>query len=300
MAYSRTSAAAPVYPLPVHPKFRRKTTDDRATYRAGPEPERSRMTVIAADVIETILDRLGASALACYVVLERHANAQGVCYRKQETLAAQLKLSERQVRTILGRLEEAGFVERRQRANRFGMRTSDELVLPFHPRTDGPEVIPEVVPEVARQTTSGQEVVDKVVASNEGDTPLTPQPPPSEPKPKAKRKTPLPDDFAVTDAMRSWAVEKGVPAEAIDGQTEQFRDHHRLKGTLGLDWVAGWQNWMRRAVEWGHVGPNRNGRAPVPSGHRPAPAQVERGNVPSGEDQKARFREMGRARRAQT
>jgi hypothetical protein len=70
-----------------------------------------------------------------------------------------------------------------------------------------------------------------------------------EPKAPAKRKTKIPDSFAVTPEMRAWAAAK-TPGVNIDFQTEQFIDHWRGKGELRLDWVATWRTWMRNQHMW--------------------------------------------------
>lgn len=68
-------------------------------------------------------------------------------------------------------------------------------------------------------------------------------------KPRTHRRTRIPDDFEPTPAMRIWAAEN-TPTVDVDAQTEQFRDYHAGKGTLGADWPATWRNWMRKAVEF--------------------------------------------------
>ena len=80
------------------------------------------------------------------------------------------------------------------------------------------------------------------------------------------RATRVPDDFSVTDAMRTYAGTKGVAADAVDRETERFLDHHRAKGTTMLDWVAGWRNWMARSLDYA---PRRsNGSTAVSRGDR--------------------------------
>jgi hypothetical protein len=70
----------------------------------------------------------------------------------------------------------------------------------------------------------------------------------SERKGRAKR---LPETYVVTDEMRAWAEEAtGFSAEAIDAETEKFRDHFAAVGSTKVDWVATWRNWLRKAVEY--------------------------------------------------
>lgn len=63
----------------------------------------------------------------------------------------------------------------------------------------------------------------------------------------------VPDDFAITDAMREWAAAKAAGVDLVT-QTEAFLDHFRaMPGAkaLKLDWIATWRNWMRRAPQFG-------------------------------------------------
>lgn len=94
-------------------------------------------------------------------------------------------------------------------------------------------------------------------------SPEFPEPPP-EPPPhaKPKRKQPLPDDFAVTDAMRAWFAEQGF-GFALQGEHERFCDYWRGRGEPMKDWEAVWRNWMRKAADFAKPKP----QAQRPSGH---------------------------------
>ena len=81
--------------------------------------------------------------------------------------------------------------------------------------------------------------------------PLSPGPGPQEPLSARDRKlgTRLPDDFAVTPDMVTWA-RKNAPH--VDGrrETEQFCDYWQAKpGKDGrkIDWIAAWRYWMRNS-----------------------------------------------------
>lgn len=91
------------------------------------------------------------------------------------------------------------------------------------------------------------------------DPPAKPElPPPAKPK----RKQPLPDDFAVTDAMRAWFAEQGF-GFALQGEHERFCDYWRGRGEPMKDWEAVWRNWMRKAADFAKPKP----QAQRPSGH---------------------------------
>jgi len=66
---------------------------------------------------------------------------------------------------------------------------------------------------------------------------------------RVPRGTRIPDDFAVTDAMRSWAA-VNVPRVDVDVESDAFVDYWRALGgarALKVDWLATWRRWMRRA-----------------------------------------------------
>lgn len=60
-----------------------------------------------------------------------------------------------------------------------------------------------------------------------------------------------PEDFRITDDLKTWAHDRGITKELID-QTERFLDHHRARGTKFRDWKAAWRTWMRNFIKW-HV-----------------------------------------------
>lgn len=74
-----------------------------------------------------------------------------------------------------------------------------------------------------------------------------------------KRGTRLPDDFAITDDMKTWFAEN---CRGVDGprETEKFRNYWRSKSgkdATKLDWPATWRNWMLTAAE--RAGPTSRG-----------------------------------------
>lgn len=74
-----------------------------------------------------------------------------------------------------------------------------------------------------------------------------------------RRGTRLPEEFAVTDAMKAWAREHAPLAGLPDH--EMFMDHWRAQTgqrAVKRDWEATWRNWMRRVQE--NRERERNGR----------------------------------------
>lgn len=85
---------------------------------------------------------------------------------------------------------------------------------------------------------------------------------------RGDRATTIPPRFVVTQPLLSWAAEN-VPQINIRGETENFLDYHRAKGSRFKDWDAAWRNWMRNAVRFESNGRktqselNRGGRGMV-------------------------------------
>jgi hypothetical protein len=66
---------------------------------------------------------------------------------------------------------------------------------------------------------------------------------------RPRRKTTLPEDFIVTDAMYHWAS-MHCPDLDVGEATETWRDAMLAKGFEYIDWPAAWRNGMKNAVKW--------------------------------------------------
>ncbi len=66
---------------------------------------------------------------------------------------------------------------------------------------------------------------------------------------RSRAKIPLPDDFALTDAMIGYAGDKAGwnPARTAD-EFEGFCIFHRKTGSSFADWEAAWQSWVRKGA----------------------------------------------------
>jgi hypothetical protein len=60
----------------------------------------------------------------------------------------------------------------------------------------------------------------------------------------------LPSDFAITDDMLKWAEQKNIRIDAVNSETEKFRNHHEAKGSKFKSWPAAWRNWMTKAIDY--------------------------------------------------
>jgi hypothetical protein len=66
-----------------------------------------------------------------------------------------------------------------------------------------------------------------------------------------KRKSQIPEDFAPNENGIAAAKNAGL---LVEQEIEQFRNHHKAKGTTMLDWQAAWRTWVGMAVQFGRGG----------------------------------------------
>ena len=60
----------------------------------------------------------------------------------------------------------------------------------------------------------------------------------------------IPEDFKVTEEMKSWFFEQGFMNIEIKTATDEFVDYWLGVGKKKKDWVATWRNGMRKKNEW--------------------------------------------------
>lgn len=102
---------------------------------------------------------------------------------------------------------------------------------------------------------TGQDVADATRRPTEGEQSKAE----SEHKSARARKTRVPEEFPLTDAMRAWAGSQH-PTVKVDRETAKFLDYHGAKGSLFVDWTKAWQNWIRRSEEFAPSQPQGAGR----------------------------------------
>jgi len=101
------------------------------------------------------------------------------------------------------------------------------------------------------------------------DAPPTPATDTEKPK-RRKAGTPVPDEFPLEEKHFEYAAGLGLDRAVAENETALFLSYHQFHGTLGANWYAGWQKWIRDAV--GKFAPraspgHRNGSSrPPPNG----------------------------------
>lgn len=73
----------------------------------------------------------------------------------------------------------------------------------------------------------------------------------SAPRKRAPAKHPLPEDFGISDRVRTWAAEKGH--DRLDQHLESFRAKAQAKGYAYADWDAAFMEAIRE--NWAKLGP---------------------------------------------
>ena len=71
---------------------------------------------------------------------------------------------------------------------------------------------------------------------------------------KSKRATQFPDNFSVSEEIKAWAHDHGLPDPA--SELPAFRDYHNSKGSTFRDWDAALRTWLRNSKKFnGHSKP---------------------------------------------
>jgi hypothetical protein len=68
--------------------------------------------------------------------------------------------------------------------------------------------------------------------------------------PARRRKTQLPEEFRLTDAMTEYATKQGIQEAEVRSIFEDFGNYHQSKGTLMLDWTKAWYTWCRNHIRF--------------------------------------------------
>ena len=172
--------------------------------------------------------------------LADQANDDGRCWPSLRWIVKHTELSERAIRDSIRRLEKLGLlftVHRRDETGSINLTNIYQLKI----RENVP--VGQVVPQGGAGGAPG-------VGQ---DVPPNPKVKPSI-KPLAantqKRKTEAPQEFLLTEDLKTWAKEQGLSFGTLEKETPRFLDYHRAKGTTFKNWGAAWKNWMRNVKEW--------------------------------------------------
>ena len=219
------------------------------------------------------------------------------------TLAADMGCSTRMLRTYLTELIDAGIVTehdagvRRQKVYRLvsiGSTVPIETSFNEQPASDWEGVNrkfstgqSEVFDTFNRKPASDSKKKTPVKKTKEEELPPTgvgaavaADPPAEQGKAtKSSKGTRCPETFPLEAKHYAYAADPGYADIAkVAAITDAFLNHHRFKGTVGKDWYAGWQNWIRKQRE---IDDERASR-------QPSAAQRNGATIPPGAASKQR------------
>jgi len=168
------------------------------------------------------------------------SNDDGVCWPSMSKLERKTGLTDRSIRTCIGRLRDAGYLGRDEKPGKGVIYT----VLPGNclpPEGDSPRKENAKTPERASANTLGSTIPKKT------SSPLG-----KRTKARKPEMTLIPDGF--TPSMKPGSITAatvdGWPPGRLADELEHFADHHTVKATLSADWQASWRTWVKTSKKW--------------------------------------------------
>lgn len=216
-----------------------------------------------------VMHDCGIAAAVLYGILEDYAQLSARnkrdCTPSQEKLAHLLGVRRATVNDLLGKLRAAGWITTEGGAGR-----PLRYLLPARKLYEK-----ETAEEQAERksdiscTEIGQVGCTESVHKQEQDQQEQEASPPldaTRPTPRAtKRRTRIPDDWALTPELRTYAEASGIPPAAVDAFAEEFFNYWRGEGALKADWNATFQSRCRDAAwRWHKAGGNARVEVPDP------------------------------------
>lgn len=206
----------------------------------------------------------GVDKLVLLVIAKRANWDNGDAYPSQAYIAKMCGISERSVRDVLKRLEEAGVIKRRPGGRTANGRLADIITI-LAPLCD-----PEDTVDPNRQNPSDRNRQNSQ-RNRQNSSPITAnlaaqpsltsqeQEPPSEDareaspkKEKMRQARRLTEDWTLSSEGRDYARKLGFADSRIDLIAENFRDYWIAKAgeaARKTDWEATWRGWIRREAE---------------------------------------------------
>lgn len=199
---------------------------------------------------EWVLDaEVSDRAVRLWAVLNRFAGEKGEANPGRLRIAKRLRCSEKSVDRAMRELVQIGAVVAQAAYDDAGDRTANDYYLwPKTPVTRGGATVDPTGGDATdpRGGATADEVRRAMLKESHVEGDIEGE---AVPAPKAKRATPFPDPFTITEAMNDWTRTNARGVDII-AETEQFADYHRAKGSTMKDWEAAWRTWMRNAAKW--------------------------------------------------
>lgn len=77
----------------------------------------------------------------------------------------------------------------------------------------------------------------------------------------------IPEDFGLDNELANYATTR-LPGVNLPQLLDDFRNHHKAKGSALKDWRSGWRTWVGNAMKYGYPGQQRGGRTQEPQPRR--------------------------------
>lgn len=220
---------------------------------------------------------LSRDAVVLYAILQSHWWQGGECWASHAVLATEMRCGLRSLRTYLDELIAAGVITETASGNRrakvYAPTSNTSKLADCKPSNRQKTTIQSAKNDTSNTSklADSYKKTQKKKTQEEDIPPIggsaavaADQPAIEEAKPKKSRATTCPETFPLEAKHIEYAAGLGLTEAQARSETSKFLAHHRFKGTRGVDWYAGWQNWMRRSVEYGATTRTNEPAAPKP------------------------------------
>jgi hypothetical protein len=198
------------------------------------------------------------------LVLAEHTNAEtGLAYPSIARIADMARISERAATAALKTLVEKEIIAVEYEA------TNKRPTVYAFPVFRGEKAAPQngkaggakpVSVGVQKMQTGGENPAPKLDGRERTTKNVTP-PSPSESPPKgtrAKAKHPIPDDWELTDDLRRYAIDNGIPASQVDHVAAEFKHYWLGDGRGKCNWSQAFQGRVREKAQYYQLRQERN------------------------------------------
>lgn len=159
---------------------------------------------------------------------------RGQFVSSRQKLSTALKLSEQQIRTALKKLEITGEITSEG--------TSQHTVFTVVNYDQYQNSNQQNNQQITSEITNDQPTDNQRITTNNNVTM-------KQRNKKEKRDTTIPENFEITDEMKSWAKGAGITID-LKSATDSWKDYSASKDKRFTDWVAAWRNGMKKAQQW--------------------------------------------------
>lgn len=217
----------------------------------GPRPD-SEFYILDKSISEDPRLGWGARGLLIFLLGKPDHWEVSIAHLVKQTETAGRRSGRDQIYGFLKELEQAGYIHKRPKRAEGGAFAGTEYVVTEQPRhTENPEPAPHPEnPETAQPPLPDLPLTDKPLTANPtqvSNESLAKTEKSAKTEKKTTRASQLPSAFEPNDTHHRIARELGVH---LAFELQQFKDHHRAKGSTFKDWNAALRTWIRNAAKF--------------------------------------------------